>query len=834
MRNLSTPANNAGARRPSSSGLGTPLASPNQARYKGIISTPGLVKFSGWKRETDIPKVYFHDFILQKIREKPSDRIWIKDVSNGRYEIFGNIPGNVTKIASGLTRLGFGKGDVLCMFCSNFVEYWLIALATWTCGGCVMPLNCEMEPKNLENQLTLGKAKILVCDELNIADAIAAMEQVESLVDIVVIGQPEEGVEHCKAIGDLLEDDGKAAPKKIDADWDKQTIFLPFTSTSSGSKGIEHTHKSLVSSFYSPEGAANHWFDQYTGDGVVCGNWFFHMTGLYAFVLAAIHGITLYTQSEYSDLGLLEAMVENKVSTVTLYSWQIRMLSHSQEVGRFDLSTLKVILTAGGILSATIRMEAMERFPSLRYIREAYGLNECGIITLTYPREKKNSVPGGLKAIDLPDDHVMPVGWTNMYSQIKIINRQTETNVEGPDENGEICIKSPQCFKGYLNTDHKKTFDSDGFFHTGDLGYYDNQGILYFIESLENLIHFWMYEVAPSILESRLLGSTNIVDAAVVGIPDKENGEVPRAFVVLRPGFEETEENITNIMESRLQDHERIRGGLFFIQNIPRDENWKVRRDILAAYDPNKTIHNNSNNETGESDKVVQELNRQPNGTFVASALSECTESSSPRMKRSNKIDSNNSSVDNPEMKRRGSMDCILEEGVTTIKAGVATSFAETRGGGRRGSRIPSSSGGNSRRGSTDMGEPTTVNSTISSDSFTYWFQVCVEPANIEKVLKTHVAVDDCSIQGFHVPGIGNLPRAYVVLKHGYMISADELIQHVNSRVPVIERILGGLVFVDKFARDSNGKLFHSLEKWDSKAQGIDDQIFHQPRVDVS
>ena len=58
------------------------------------------------------------------------------------------------------------------MFCSNFVEYWLIALATWTCGGCVMPLNCEMEPKNLENQLTLGKAKILVCDELNIADAI--------------------------------------------------------------------------------------------------------------------------------------------------------------------------------------------------------------------------------------------------------------------------------------------------------------------------------------------------------------------------------------------------------------------------------------------------------------------------------------------------------------------------------------------------------------------------------------------------------------------------------------------------------------------------------------
>ena len=64
---------------------------------------------------------------------------------------------------------------------------------------------------------------------------------------------------------------------------------------------------------------------------------------------------------------------------------------------------------------------------------------------------------------------------------------------------------------------------------------------------------------------------------------------MPRAFVVLRPGFEETEENLTNLMESRLEDHERIRGGLYFVQDIPRDENWKVRRDVLVAYQPKTT-----------------------------------------------------------------------------------------------------------------------------------------------------------------------------------------------------------------------------------------------------
>ena len=73
------------------------------------------------------------------------------------------------------------------------------------------------------------------------------------------------------------------------------------------------------------------------------------------------------------------------------------MLSQSPDVTRFDLSCLKVILSGGSLLSATIRMEAFERIPSLRYIRESYGLNECGLVTLTYPREKKNSVPGGIK-----------------------------------------------------------------------------------------------------------------------------------------------------------------------------------------------------------------------------------------------------------------------------------------------------------------------------------------------------------------------------------------------------------------------------------------------------
>ena len=133
------------------------------------------------------------------------------------------------------------------MFCSNYVEYWLIALAAWSCGGCIMPVNCELEPEHLRLQLGQAKAKVIVCDELNMSDAVEALDSVQSLKTIIVIGQPELNVKQCIAVGDLLQDDGKSRPRKLDTDWEKETIFLPFSSTSSGSRGIQHTHKSLVS-----------------------------------------------------------------------------------------------------------------------------------------------------------------------------------------------------------------------------------------------------------------------------------------------------------------------------------------------------------------------------------------------------------------------------------------------------------------------------------------------------------------------------------------------------------------------------------------------------------
>ncbi len=105
-------------------------------------------------------RIPFHEYILQKIREKDPNKVWLKDVTLGRTETFGRVASSVAKMASGLNKIGFGARDVMCMYCSNYVEYWLLALAAWSCGGCVMPVNCELEVDQLERQLMAAEAKV--------------------------------------------------------------------------------------------------------------------------------------------------------------------------------------------------------------------------------------------------------------------------------------------------------------------------------------------------------------------------------------------------------------------------------------------------------------------------------------------------------------------------------------------------------------------------------------------------------------------------------------------------------------------------------------------------
>jgi acyl-CoA synthetase (AMP-forming)/AMP-acid ligase II len=151
----------------------------------------------------------------------------------------------------------------------------------------------------------------------------------------------------------------------------------------------------------------------------------------------------------------------------------------------------------------------------------------------------------------------------------------------GRNENGEIWIRGPQVMKGYLNNPDATdaTLDDDGWLHTGDIGYVDEDGFFYIVDRLKELIKYKGYQVAPAELEALLLSHPAIADVAVIPSPDEEAGEVPKAFVVLKA--EATPEAIMDWVAERVSPQKKVRR-VEFVDSVPKSLSGKILRRVLV------------------------------------------------------------------------------------------------------------------------------------------------------------------------------------------------------------------------------------------------------------
>jgi acyl-CoA synthetase (AMP-forming)/AMP-acid ligase II len=148
-------------------------------------------------------------------------------------------------------------------------------------------------------------------------------------------------------------------------------------------------------------------------------------------------------------------------------------------------------------------------------------------------------------------------------------------------ERGELWIRGPQVMKGYLNNEAatKHTIDAEGWLHTGDIGYVDEDGYFFLVDRLKELIKYKGFQVPPAELESVLLSHPSIADAAVIPVPDEEAGELPKAYVVL--SGDATEEDIMSFVAERVAPHKKIRL-VEITDEIPKSASGKILRRVLV------------------------------------------------------------------------------------------------------------------------------------------------------------------------------------------------------------------------------------------------------------
>lgn len=511
--------------------------------------------------DVTIPKTALTPFVLRRTGELP-DKPALIEGPTGRTLTYQQLADSISIAAHNLARRGFKKGEVFGILSPNCPEYGIAFHAIATLGGIVTPINPLYTRYEIAHQLKDSGARFLVtvpgcCDKVDEAAQDAGIEE------LFVFGS----APNATSFDSLLVDNGRAEQVEIDPMED--LIALPYSSGTTGlPKGVMLTHHNLVANVCQMEGL--HYF--YESDTLICVLPMFHIYGLVVVLNMGLYtGSTIVTMPRFELESFLQAVQDYDVSLAHLVPPIVLALSKHPIVDNYKLPNLKTIFSGAAPLGEDLTRACMDRLGCV--IRQGYGMTETSPVTHTSP-----APPAVLK--------FGSVGVPAPNTECKIIDLENGTQL-GPGERGEVCVRGPQIMKGYLNNPEatSQTIDTDGWLHTGDIGYADEDGHFFIVDRAKELIKYKGFQVPPAELEAVLLTHPSVADAAVIPYPDDEAGEVPKGIVVLKAPTEP--EAILEFVAGRVAPHKRIRY-LEFVDKIPKSPSGKILRRLLVDEEKTK------------------------------------------------------------------------------------------------------------------------------------------------------------------------------------------------------------------------------------------------------
>mmetsp|Transcript_14889 Transcript_14889/g.32333 ORF Transcript_14889/g.32333 Transcript_14889/m.32333 type:complete len:596 (+) Transcript_14889:120-1907(+) len=503
-----------------------------------------------------------------------ANKVAIRDGSTGETRTFSDYHDRMHRIAAALkTEYNLKPDETVALLSTNNVDYLPICLAVGLCGSKVTPINPLSTANDLSKILVPSKSKILFTHAnflpvaLKAAHAAPCVEHVVVIPDVRSDTDIPEGTESLErlAMYDNVVDNVHYEVKDVG----NHPWLLPYSSGTTGlPKGCMLSHANIVANLLQLNEIEEGVFPQ--DHKLISPLPFFHIYGMLASLLyCGWRGQELITMSDKFDLEKFCQLVqEHEPQRAHLVPPIILGLAKHPAVDNYDMKKLNMIVSAAAPLGKDTEDAVRNRLGL--DVKQAWGMSELSPVgTIIHDSNQKTGSIGQL----VPSTYG------------KIIDAETGKSL-GPDEPGELCIKGPQVMMGYFN-DIEKTkecLSDDGWLRTGDLACYDEDGFFYITDRLKELIKVRGYQVAPAELEELILHNEHVQDVAVVQIPDEVSGELPRAYVVLKPSAdpkEATEEYLKEWVKERVTPHKRIHGGVKFVEQIPKSASGKILRRIL-------------------------------------------------------------------------------------------------------------------------------------------------------------------------------------------------------------------------------------------------------------
>ncbi|MFG2474065.1 4-coumarate--CoA ligase family protein [Streptomyces fagopyri] len=512
----------------------------------------------------DVPAVEepIHEAVLGRAAER-ADTPALVDGVDGTTLTYGQLDRFHRRLAAAFADAGVRKGDVLALHSPNTIAFPTVFYGATRAGASVTTVHPLATAEEFAKQLRDSATSWIVTVSPLLETARQAAQLAGGVREIFVC----DSAPGHRSLIDLL---GSTAPEpQIDIDPVTDVAALPYSSGTTGTpKGVMLTHRSIATNL--AQLARSVPMDE--GERILAVLPFFHIYGLTALMNAPLRqGATVVVLPRFDLDTFLTAIERHRITGLFVAPPIVLALAKHPAVAGYDLSSLKYVISSAAPLDAQLAVACAERL-GIPPIGQGYGMTELSPCTHLVPLDAAGAPPG-------------TVGRLIAGTEMRILSLDDPGKELGVGEAGEIVIRGPQVMKGYLGRPDAtaEMIEPDGWLHTGDVGYVDADGWLFVVDRVKELIKYKGFQVAPAELEALLLTHPGIADAAVVGVYNEDNNEVPHAHVVRqRSATELSEGEVMMYVAERVAPYKRVRG-VTFVDEVPRAASGKILRRELRG-----------------------------------------------------------------------------------------------------------------------------------------------------------------------------------------------------------------------------------------------------------
>ena len=480
-------------------------------------------------------------------------------VCNDAVLSWSELDRRVDRLSNALLDAGLRNGDRVAVLLANCSEYFEIYFACARTGLIAVPVNYRLLGHELAQIIGHAEPALLITDAEHVeqARAVRNLPQMRWCISA-------EAVQGFRSYGSIIDAAG-AAPVAAGRN---DTFAIFYTSGTTGlPKGALVSHENLEMNGYNQAIADR----SEAADSNLLATPIYHMGAVFMAVTYMMLGCTQHILRKFDPgawLGLLE---QSRASVALLVPTMINSVLNDPDLDKYDLSSLRLIFYGGGPMPVSVLERAIDRLGC--GFTQGYGLTET--LEATFLVSGDHVVNG----TDTQTRRLASAGREAVGAEVRIVDEAGNELPAG--ETGEILIKSRSVIAGYWkNPEETANVIRNGWFHTGDLGYLDDGRYLFVVDRKKDMVISGGMNIYSKEIETVLYRHPAVLEAAVIGLPDEEWGEIVTAVISTRPGRDVTQQELTEYCRSSLAAYKKPRR-IFFLEQLPKNPSGKILKRVL-------------------------------------------------------------------------------------------------------------------------------------------------------------------------------------------------------------------------------------------------------------